>query len=337
MKPAVAVVIMNSEEILLSEIQGERTYNSNQKATINDFFHIGSCSKSVLANIAGKMIEGNKIKWNTKFFEVFPELKEVSEEEYYNITLEDLFLCKAGIKAHTSGEEQYPIIDSTTTNKRYEFAKHLLKLKPTTNIVNGKFEFNYSNASYTLASQMLERISKLTYEKLIHKHLNEEMNIQSHFGFPNKLDSNQPWGHMIIEDNVDTFPPDHEYKIPYLIKPAGDLSMTPLNFARYIQMQLKGLNNGNKYLSKDMYRHIHFGYNGFSIGVGNNEMAGYKYSGMDGSAGTFFCRAIIVPESDFAFVIMTNAGSGKAEMEAIDWMALKIVKKQYNWWWKFWM
>lgn len=43
---------------------------------------------------------------------------------------------------------------------------------------------------------------------------------------------------------------------------------------------------------------------GFSIGVANNSMEGYKCSGMDGSAGTFFCRAIIIPEADFAFTII---------------------------------
>lgn len=34
---------------------------------------------------------------------------------------------------------------------------------------------------------------------------------------------------------------------------------------------------------------------------------------------------------------MTNAGSGAAKMKAVDWLTLKIVKKHYNWWWKFWM
>jgi hypothetical protein len=66
-------------------------------------------------------------------------------------------------------------------------------------------------------------------------------------------------------------------------------------------------------------------------------MFSYNLSGMDGSAGTFFCRAIIVPESDFVFTIMTNAGSETAEMKAVDWITMKIVKKRYNWWWKFWI
>jgi len=55
------------------------------------------------------------------------------------------------------------------------------------------------------------------------------------------------------------------------------------------------------------------------------------------SHGTFFCKAILIPNSDLTFTIMMNAGSGKEQMKAIDWLTMKITKKQFNWWWKFWM
>jgi hypothetical protein len=71
--------------------------------------------------------------------------------------------------------------------------------------------------------------------------------------------------------------------------------------------------------------------------VANGVLAGKQFSGFDGSAGTFFCRAILVPNSDFAFTIMMNAGSGTGRMRAIDWLSMKIVKQRFNWWWKFWL
>ena len=82
---------------------------------------------------------------------------------------------------------------------------------------------------------------------------------------------------------------------------------------------------------------VNFGHQGFSLGVANSKLKGYKFSGFDGSAGTFFCRSIIVPEPDFAFTIMMNAGSGTDSMKAVDWLTMRIVKKHYNWWWKFWL
>ena len=34
---------------------------------------------------------------------------------------------------------------------------------------------------------------------------------------------------------------------------------------------------------------------------------------------------------------MMNAGSGTAQMKAVDWLTMRILKKYYNWWWKFWL
>lgn len=337
--PSVASVVLNSKEILISDIQGVCNYNSNQYASLDNYYHIGSCSKSVLANIAGKLIEEGKIDWDTKFFDIYPELKESAKIDYHNITLIDLFLCQAGIKPFTSNDEGLMMhkLDLELKSQRLDFAKYLVDLKPISKFTKGKFEFDYSNAGYTMASLMLEKVAGLTYEQLIEKYIIKELEISTWFGFPNKIDPKQPWGYMIAEDDLKEYSPENEYKLPFILQPAGDLSMTPLGFAKYIQYQLSGLKDGNEFLTKEMYHKIHYGYRRFSIGVANEEMEGYKFSGMDGSAGTFFCRAIILPETDFAFTIITNAGSGTGEMEAIDWITMKIVKKHFNWWWKFWM
>lgn len=335
--PAVAVVILNSKDIYLTEIQGKKIHGKKNGVSVDDYFHIGSCSKSILALIAAKLIEENKIDWNTNFFEVYPELRESSLNEYLNITLEDLFLCRAGIKAYTSGDETFPKLDSTSLNIRYDFAKWLIQQKPASKIKGEKFEFLYSNAGYSMASLMLEGVSGKRYDELIKTYIIDEIGIETFIGFPNRLEPNQPWGHTVSKNDIEIFEPENPYKLPELLIPAGDLSMKPLGFAKYIQLTLQGLKGTGNFINADSYKYIHFGHKGFSLGVGNGEMFGYPFSGMDGSAGTFFCRAIIVPESDFAFTIMTNAGSGTGKMKAVDWITMKIVKKHYNWWWKFWI
>ena len=52
--PAIAVTVMNPETILLQEVQGVRVIDKQDQATLDDYFHIGSCSKSVLAVVAAK-------------------------------------------------------------------------------------------------------------------------------------------------------------------------------------------------------------------------------------------------------------------------------------------
>ncbi|MCI0505158.1 MAG: beta-lactamase family protein, partial [Gammaproteobacteria bacterium] len=100
--PAVAVTVMNSEKILLREIPGVRVKDRKDQATFDDYFHIGSGSKSVLALMAARLVEQNKMLWQTRFFDVFPELKANARHAYHTISLEDLFRCEAGIRAYTN-------------------------------------------------------------------------------------------------------------------------------------------------------------------------------------------------------------------------------------------
>jgi D-alanyl-D-alanine carboxypeptidase len=336
--PAIAVSVMNVETVYLQGVQGVRVVDKPNKSTLDDYFHIGSCSKSVLAVMAAKLIEQNKIAWQTKFFHVFPELKANANAAYSDISLEDLFLCEAGIKAYTNAKaDPFPDYESSVNDRRLEFVNYLIAQPPSSEKKDGKFQHLYSNASYTMASAMLERVSGLSYEDLVRRTLTDDLGMSVHIGWPNSISVDQPWGHTIAKDRVEPFPPDHDYKLPYLMTPAGDLSMTPRDYAKYTQLHLRGLKGKDYYISNSAYRHIHFGHAGFSLGVTNGVLGGRRYSGFDGSAGTFFCRSIIVPDSDFAFTIMTNAGSGTGSMEAVDWLTMQIVKEHFNWWWKFWL
>lgn len=335
--PAIAVIITNSEKILNFEIQGVRVQNTQNNVDPDDFFHIGSCSKSVLAVIAAKLIEQNLINWNTRFFEVYPELKGLALKDYNEITLEDLFLCKAGIIGFTDSTDAFPEVDRSKGDIQYQFAQWLLKQKPSSDFKNGKFDFRYSNAGYTLAALMLEKVSGLKYNELIEYYFEKGFGIKTFIGFPNRISADQPWGHLINKTKVEIISPDHEYRIPDMITPAGDLSMKPEDFAKYIRLSLSGLRGVDNFITSESYKYIHYAHKGFSVGVFNSKMSGYHFSGMDGSAGTFFCRAILVPESDFAFIIMTNSGSGSGKMRAINWMTMKIVKKHYKMWWKLWL
>ena len=129
--PAITVTVMNSKTFWLQEIQGTRVADDHEQATLDDYFHIGSCSKSVLAVMAGKLIEQQKMTWQTKFFEVFPQLKDAANGAYRDITLEDLFLCEAGIKAYTNAAaEPFPDYGPEVSDARLEFIKHLLAQPP---------------------------------------------------------------------------------------------------------------------------------------------------------------------------------------------------------------
>lgn len=333
--PAISAAIIHSQSVILNEISGVKISGHSDKATLDDFFHIGSCAKSVLAVIAAYYIERGLITWQTPFFKVLPTLKKDSNPAYENICLEDLFRCRAGIQAYTNAEkESFPEFpQSNAKEKLCNFASYLFKQSPSSVRKGNSFKFLYSNASYMLASMMLEEVSGLSYEKMVQAVLQKQGGLKTAIGWPNRIDENQPWGHTLHKNRVESFPPSHSYQLPDLITPAGDLCMSSHDYAEYTRLHLSGLRGQGNCISPESYQYIHFAHSGFSIGVANGSLAGLKFSGFDGSAGTFFCRSVLVPEQDFAFTVMMNAGSGSANMPAVDWIAKKIGLQclQLNW------
>jgi CubicO group peptidase (beta-lactamase class C family) len=258
--PAMAVTAFNSDSIFVKEIQGVRVVSSDDAAQPGDYFHIGSCSKSILSVIVGKMVEEGTLSWKTKFFDIYPELKNLARQEYHDITLEDLLSCRAGIQSFTSYNDLSGV-DAKSLSSRHEFIKYLIQQAPSSQPTDISFDHLYSNPSYTMAAAMLERITGLTWEELIRKMLKRELGLSVVFGWPNVFDQDQPWGHTKITDEpyddwlklhgtrperhslpnknvLLAFAPDHEFKLPDIIAPAGDLSMKPLDFAKYAQLHL---------------------------------------------------------------------------------------------------
>lgn len=75
--------------------------NTDFIAKPDDKFHIGSNTKAITSFISVLLVEQGQIKWDTKFLDLFPELKQKSRKEYQNITLQDLLTFRGRLPAYT--------------------------------------------------------------------------------------------------------------------------------------------------------------------------------------------------------------------------------------------
>ena len=337
--PAMAAITMTSSQIVSAEVHGTRVTGADNPATLDDFFHIGSCGKSLLAVMAGKLVEAGKLDWHTRLQDMLPELEPDANPAFAGVTLSDLLLCRAGIAAFTAGAEEFPELNPLKPDVRMEFARFLVAHEPVTPLqTDGRFPHIYSNASFTIAALMLERASGFDWETMTHGTLVDGFGLDVRFGWPNREDAeSQPWGHgPDANGKPRPYPPGDPYGLSTLIAPAGDLSMRPLHYARYVQQHLRGLRGVDGYISAATTRHIHHAQRGFGLGVGNGRYYGKDVSQMDGSAGTFYCHTIIVPDGDFAYAVLTNAGGPEA-MAGVYELSGHILKQRFRWWWKFWL
>lgn len=332
--PAVAVRVLDANTTLYSAEQGVRVQGGSSAVTAEDYFHIGSCAKSILVYVASKLMEQGTLEWSTKFFVMYPELKVSALEDYWDISFEDLVACRAGIKPYTSGAEAYPDLSASSTPK-FDFMSYLLKLPPSAKRAPaGNFGMLYSNASYTLASAMLERAAGTDYFALIDRYVKKELALDVSVGWPNQISAEQPWGHYVAPGgSLTPLAPDHEYVLNSLIAPAGDLSMKPSDFSAYTQLRLRAARGEAGPALSALLSYADLKYHDFSLGSYNGRLFGHPYHGCDGSAGTFYARGIILPHENLAIVILINSGSQRA----VDFITQCIAKQLLNWWWMFWV
>lgn len=323
--PEMAFAIITKDSIIIKNVIGHHKFSETSlkpNAKITDYFHLGSNTKAITGFIAAKLVENNKINWNTKFFDLFPELKNNSNPEYFNITLEDLLSHRAKIQAFTSGIEyqNLPKFNGNKQVKRRKFAEYVLTLKP----VQNDEKYNYSNAGYSIATIMLEKVSRKSWEELIDKYLRKELNINMAFGWPNRNFVNQPYGHWIENGELVSVSPEIDYDLS-MAEPAGDISMNIENYAKFIQLNIQGLAGKDNFLQSKTYQFIHTNKNDYAIGWGNYTKNNEEISEHAGSDGTFFSYAQIDRKKFIGYVVLVNIGSATAQNGVYE-----MIKKMKN-------
>jgi D-alanyl-D-alanine carboxypeptidase len=300
--------------------------NTRTQSDIRDLFHLGSNTKAVTSFIAAILIEEGKLTWDTRFFDVFPTWLSMSNPAYEDITLKNLLSHQAGIPAYTDGKEfaVLPIFEGEKEQQRKEFAQQVLRSKALGPIGQS---YHYSNAGYTLAALMLEKISGKTWETLIADIIGDQLGMRYKFGWPNgNNDTTQPYGHCIEDNRIKALTPDNPYKIN-LIQPAADLSMPVTDYAKFVQLHLNGLLGQDNELKASTYQFMHFGIKDYSMGWSNGLIGDRSVSYHIGSAGTFYTYTLIDSTEKRAYVIMMNCAHPLAKQAATTLMNIMMKTK----------
>lgn len=313
--PELAYAVVSGDKILEMEVLGLKKINSARVAQIDDKFRIGSNTKAITGFIAALMVKQHKIKWNTPFFELFPELKETSNSAYHQLTLLQLlsFRTKLFPYTYTYEKPRQDQFSGDEEQQRYQFTKWFFEQKP----ISKKDSINFSNLGYTAAGMMLEKASGKTYKQLVTE-LGTQLDIEFAFGAPNSIDTLQPWGH---DENLVPEMPGDNYKLNWLL-PAGNINVSLPDYVKFIQLQLQGLQGKSVLLSKEEFNFLHNGLFKFSVGwfwtkYENGHILSYNF----GNPGTFLTRVYIYHQQNKAIILFSNvqsdlADSGLEKLEA---------------------
>ena len=316
--PALAAAAIRHGHLVINAATGVRKLGSDEEVTTDDLWHLGSCTKSMTATLAGMLVDEGKLSWHTTIGEVFPDLQGSMRQSWHHVTLEQLL-------THRSGAPEHPPVDlwaealeqkGTPTEQRLAILRGMVCQQP--EVTHGK-KFIYSNEGYAIAGAMIERVTGSSWEDLLRERLFEPLGMTTAgFGAPAAHGKvNQPWGHLGEVGELRPVPPGPMADNPPAIGPAATVHASLADFARYANWHADWSRAEPRLLTEETFNHLHQRAPGQDYALGwlvqERDWAGGDVLWHTGSNAMFYAVMWVAPDRDATFVAATNAAHSEAD------------------------
>jgi CubicO group peptidase (beta-lactamase class C family) len=322
--PGMVAVVVRSGGVVAAGAAGVRRLGASERVTLEDRFHLGSNVKAMTATLLATLVEDGTLDWTTPVGDALPELDGIIARDRAGVTLTQLLQHRAGIEPLTDFRE-VPPLPGTPIQQRRIGSRMLLELPPAAPVGT----YLYSNGGYGIAAAMAEARTGRPWEELLQERLLRPLGISAVFGWPAAADRSAPWGHEPSSVGFIPHDPalaDDPFRMPPAIAPAGDLSMSVRDYARFIQLHLRGLTGRAELLRPETFARLHDPVEHYAMGWGEVDIDGVRTATHDGSTGTFWATAWIQPSRDVAVAVLVNAG-GERAAEAAARVATALLRR----------
>lgn len=317
--PALAAAVIHGNQIVAIGATGFRRDGSPEKVTVDDHFHIGSCTKSMTGTLAARLVEEGRIRWDTTVADIFPVLAPPMHPDFRSATLEMLCGNRGGAPHTLDADGLWGRLWRGNTRppaeQRLEMLRGVLSKPPA---AKPGTKFIYSNAGVAIAGAMLESVANKPWEDLIQEKLFRPLGMKSAgFGAPATVGQrNQPWGHVKEGTHWKPIPPGPGADNPAAIGPAGTVHCSIGDLAKYVALHLEGENGRVHLLTPASFQKLHTPLKGqdYALGwfVARRGWGGGTVLNHNGSNTMFYTVIWIAPKKDFAFIVCTNVGGDEA-------------------------
>ena len=326
--PALGAAVILDGKIVAFDAIGVRKLGDPTKVQPNDQFHIGSNTKAMTATLCAILVERGKLKWNATLEQVFPDLAGAFNPAFRKVTLEQLLANRGGFPTDIKpgGKDLWSMhsLKGSPSEQRLEFLRLIVKVKPA---YTPGSEFVYSNANFSVAASMAEKVMGESYESLMDNLIFKPLQITTAgfgpAGMPNKVD--QPWQHTVEGSNITPIGPGIFSDNPVCITPAGRIHIAMEDWAKFAVASLIP----GALLSKDSMTKLQSPVGGSEYAMGwmvlRRSWSGGPALYHNGSNNQNFSVAWLSPSKKFGVVIATNI-AGEDAQAAADEVASTVVQ-----------
>lgn len=329
--PALGCAVVMSNRIVGLGMVGVRKHGVAEPVTIHDHWHHGSMTKSMTAVLAAMLVEEGLITWSTKLADLFPEHAGTRHADWNTATLEMLLTNSAGAPTDLSAgniSTQLQTHPGTPREQRLFLTQQVTALAPRFAPGSG---YEYSNAGFSMAGAMLEKVTNKPWEQLMREYFYERLGMTTGgFGVPaTPRHIDHPWGHQFSGVTPSPIAPGPGADNPPGLGPAGTAKFSLVDFARYVSFLVAGARGEGSILDATTFQKLF-------TPVNNNYAMGWSVSTRGWANGTTYSHAgsnnqwytlvWIAPNRNWAVVVVTNIGGTPASTATSDAVVAMINK-----------
>lgn len=335
--PALAAVAIKEGRIVAQGCAGVRAVGAPDALTIDDRFHLGSCTKAMTATLIARLVDRGLMRWDMTIGGVFADRSGI-HEGFRAARLDQLLTNRGGFPRDVPGPLWSGLWarDGTPTEQRVQLLDGVCSAPPE---YQPGSRFVYSNTNFAVAGAMAEKVSGRSWEDLMRDEVFSPLGITSAgFGAPGTVEAiDQPRGHRGNARAYVPVPPGNDADNPPAIGPAGTVHMSLPDWARFIAMHTRAdralLDDAPAddpafaLVGKESMKKLHQAIEGEGAGVKESDTSGYAmgwgvasrpWAGgrvltHTGSNTMWFCVVWIAPRKDFAVLVAANAGLAAAD------------------------
>jgi CubicO group peptidase (beta-lactamase class C family) len=244
-----AAAVLRGGRVIAQGAAGVRTRGPAERITLDDRFHLGSCTKAMTATLVAMLVEEGRLNWATTLGELFADTVKPMHPAWEKVTLRQVLGHRAGLRHEPGGLTQVlkelvgrppRAPPGTLPQQRLEIARQALSRPPG---IPPDTRYWYSNVGYILAGAVLEQLTGRAWEELMRERLFQPLGISTGgFGPPGRGgadETEQAWGHSpALGKPLDRRSP--AAGIPLFNGPAGLAHMTVTDWAKFIALHLRG-------------------------------------------------------------------------------------------------
>src|ERR1043165_8579602 len=98
-----AAAVLRGERIIAQGAAGVRKRGSADGITLDDRFHLGSCTKAMTATLVAMFVEDGKLNWTTTLGELFADTVKRMHPAWEKATLRQVLAHRAGLPFELDG------------------------------------------------------------------------------------------------------------------------------------------------------------------------------------------------------------------------------------------